>query len=136
MGKDEPQVEQLLPPLSLGQRLECTHADLAEKMTQAPSHFNDASLLSAMTGISRFVTDPEIKKILKETDGLGTEATRAGIIELLFKRDFLKREGKKIVSTITGRSLIAMLPDLITRPDLTDEMGSSLAGIATKNKLP
>lgn len=41
-----------------------------------------------MTGIARFVQDKELKKILRETDGLGTEATRAGIIELLFKRGF------------------------------------------------
>lgn len=134
MGKTELQPEQLLPSLTLGQRLLCSHGELIEKMTQPPSHFNDASLLAAMTGISRFVTDPDIKKILKETDGLGTEATRAGIIELLFRRDFLKREGKKIVSTIAGRSLIAMLPDLITRPDLTAKWEATLANIARKEQ--
>ena len=48
-----------------------------------------------MTGIARFVQDKELKKILRATDGmLGTEATRAGIIELLFKRGFLQRKGE------------------------------------------
>lgn len=44
-----------------------------------------------MTGIARFVQDKDLKKILRATDGLGTEATRAGIIELLFKRGFLEK---------------------------------------------
>lgn len=46
-----------------------------------------------MTGIARFVQDKDLKKILRATDGLGTEATRAGIIELLFKRGFLEKKG-------------------------------------------
>ena len=41
-----------------------------------------------MTGIARFVSDQNIKKVLRDTDGLGTDATRAGIIDLLFKRNF------------------------------------------------
>lgn len=45
-----------------------------------------------MTGIARFVQDKALKKVLRETDGLGTEATRAGIIDLLFKRQFLYKK--------------------------------------------
>ncbi len=48
-----------------------------------------------MTGIARYVQDPDIRKILKETDGLGTEATRAGIIELLFTRGFYTGKAKR-----------------------------------------
>jgi DNA topoisomerase-3 len=80
--------EQLLPKLKQGETLHCQQGLIAEKTTLAPKPYNDASLLSAMTGIARFVQNTEIKKILKETDGLGTEATRAGIIDLLFKREF------------------------------------------------
>ena len=65
---------------------------LLEKTTQPPEHFTDASLLAAMTGIGRFVSDPSLKSILKDTDGIGTEATRAGIIELLFRREYLIRD--------------------------------------------
>jgi DNA topoisomerase-3 len=72
-----------------------------------------------MTGISRFVTDPELKRILKETAGLGTEATRAGILELLFKRGYLQRQGKQIRASALGRSFIQTLPERITQPDLT-----------------
>ncbi len=72
-----------------------------------------------MTGIARFVQDKDLKKILRETDGLGTEATRAGIIELLFKRGFLTKKGRNVHSTETGRILIQALPDIATQPDMT-----------------
>jgi DNA topoisomerase-3 len=101
-------------------------------MTQAPKHFTDATLLGAMTGISRYVTDSEIKKILKETDGLGTEATRAGIIELLFKRGYLIRQGKSILATPVGTGLIRSLPESATTPDMTALWENSLDAISQK----
>ena len=72
-----------------------------------------------MTGIARYVSSAEIRKTLKETDGLGTEATRAGIIELLFRRNFLQRTGKQIRSTDIGRGLINSLPESAITPDMT-----------------
>ena len=83
-----------------------------------------------MTGISRFVKNPDIKKILKETDGLGTEATRAGILELLFRRRFLQRQGKTILATETGKALIGVLPEGLASPDLTAKWEASLGDIA------
>ena len=85
-----------------------------------------------MTGIPRFVQDKELKKILRETDGLGTEATRAGIIELLFKRSFLYKKGRNIHSTEAGRILINALPDVATQPDMTAHWESQLDGISRK----
>ena len=76
--------------------------------------------------------DKELKKILRETDGLGTEATRAGIIELLFKRGFLYKKGKNIHSSETGRILIQALPDIATQPDMTAHWESQLNGINRK----
>ncbi|EGM69476.1 DNA topoisomerase III [Shewanella sp. HN-41] len=134
-GKDDEDSDEFigqLPPLKLGQALHCTRGELLEKNTQPPKAFTDATLLSAMTGISRYVTDPEIRKILKETDGLGTEATRAGIIELLFKRGFLQRLGKSIVSTDVGKGLINSLPASATTPDMTALWEASLNGICHK----
>ena len=121
-----------LPPMKAGDELHCERGEVIEKHTQPPSHFTDATLLAAMTGIARFVQDPEIRKILKETDGLGTEATRAGIIELLFKRGFLQRSGKTITATEAGRGLINSLPEVATRPDLTAQWESILGQISQK----
>jgi len=121
-----------LPPLKAGQVLWSGEPSLQEKHTQPPAHFTDASLLAAMTGIGRFVQDKSLKSILKETDGLGTEATRAGIIELLFKRRFLQREGKSIRATALGKTLINALPEASTRPDMTAHWEKQLQDIAHK----
>ena len=91
------------------------------------------TLLAAMTGIARHVQDPEIRKILRETDGLGTEATRAGIIDLLFKRRFLVRQGKSIKATPTGRALILALPATATTPDMTALWEQHLGRIAERH---
>jgi len=124
--------EQLLPKLTQGEILHCQQGVITEKITQAPKAYNDATLLSAMTGIARFVQNTEIKKILKETDGLGTEATRAGIIDLLFKRGFLQRIGKNITATEIGTSLINALPKMATTPDMTAQWEATLTDISER----
>ena len=129
---DEEQQEPLLPIVKKGQILFCSKGEIISKKTQPPKPFTDATLLSAMTGIARFVQDKELKKILRETDGLGTEATRAGIIELLFKRGFLYKKGKNIHSSEAGRILIQALPDIATQPDMTAHWESQLTGISQK----
>lgn len=121
-----------LPNVVKGESVLCTDGRLDEKQTSPPKHFTDASLLAAMTGIARYVSDPEIKKVLRDTDGLGTEATRAGIIELLFKRNFLSKKGKEIHATAVGRSLILSLPEMMARPDMTAHWESQLEAIAEK----
>lgn len=116
----------ILPKVAMGDVLFCHHGELISKVTTPPPAFTDASLLAAMTGISRYVQQADIKAILKETDGLGTEATRAGIIELLFRRQFLMRQGKSILATKTGRALIASLPESLITPDMTAKWEAEL----------
>ena len=125
--------EQVLPPLSKGQNLHCQQGELVEKHTSPPQSFTDATLLAAMTGIARYVSDAAIKKVLKETDGLGTDATRAGIIDLLFKRGFLLRQGKAITATEVGVALINALPEMAPLPDMTAQWEATLTAISEKN---
>jgi len=127
--ESEGEFQQKIPSLNIGQLLNSLQAEVQEKLTSAPKSYNDATLLAAMTGISAHISDPKLKKILRETDGLGTEATRAGIIELLFKRGYLHRRGKAICSTPTGQSLINALPQVATYPDLTALWESKLSAI-------
>ena len=122
-----------LPNVSKGEQVNYVNGKLDEKQTSPPKPFTDATLLSAMTGISRYVSDPEIKKVLRETDGLGTEATRAGIIELLFKRLYLCRKGKEIHSTNVGRHLVDSLPNRLVLPDMTAHWESQLEAISDKS---
>jgi len=124
--------QQTLPLLRKGDILYCLQGELLSKNTTPPAAFTDASLLAAMTNIARFVSDNEIKKILKDTDGLGTEATRAGIIELLFKRQYLQRMSKNIHATDIGKALINALPDSATKPDMTAQWEAELNAISEK----
>ncbi|QNQ20090.1 DNA topoisomerase III [Kosakonia sp. SMBL-WEM22] len=121
-----------LPVVAKGDELLCEKGEVVARQTQPPRHFTDATLLSAMTGIARFVQDKDLKKILRATDGLGTEATRAGIIELLFKRGFLVKKGRYIHSSDAGRALIHSLPAMAARPDMTAHWESVLTQISEK----
>ncbi|MFT5609770.1 MAG: DNA topoisomerase-3 [Polaribacter sp.] len=120
------------PVVKIGDEVRSQQVDIKEKNTTPPKHFTDATLLSAMTGIARYVTDPSIKKVLRDTDGLGTEATRAGIIELLFKRQFLIRKGKDILASKVGTQFICSLPERMTSPDMTAHWESQLESISQK----
>ncbi|MEM6159123.1 DNA topoisomerase III [Erwinia sp. P6884] len=121
-----------LPVVTKGDELLCERGEVVEKQTQPPRPFTDATILSAMTGIARFVQDKALKKVLRATDGLGTEATRAGIIELLFKRAFLIKKGRYIHATPAGRALIHSLPEMAARPDMTAHWESTLTKISEK----
>ncbi len=121
-----------LPVVAKGDELLCESGEVVSRETQPPRPFNDATLLSAMTGIARFVQDKELKKILRATDGLGTEATRAGIIELLFTRGFLYKKGRNILSSPTGRGLIHALPESAALPDMTAHWEATLTKISEK----
>jgi DNA topoisomerase-3 len=110
---------QLLPALREGEAVSLGEVTISDRRTSPPKRFTEAGLIQAMTGIARFVEDPVIKKLLVETDGIGTPATQAQVIETLFERRFLDRQGRQIVSTEIGRALIQSLPDGATRPDMT-----------------
>ncbi|HLV77579.1 MAG TPA: DNA topoisomerase III [Marinobacter sp.] len=118
-----------LPRLERNEPVICTRAAAADRKTVPPQHFTDATLLSAMTNIARFVANPELRKTLRETDGLGTEATRAAIIETLFKRDYLYRDKRFIKATDKAKVLIAALPDSVRTPDRTARWEATLEGI-------
>lgn len=127
-GEREP-VRQSIPKLKVGQILICERGEVKAKQTTPPKHFTEATLLAAMTGIARFVKEGGLRQVLKETDGLGTEATRAGILELLFKRHFLQRRGKQVLATAEGAQLISALPDIAVWPDMTARWESQLLAI-------
>jgi DNA topoisomerase-3 len=129
---DDIALNKRLPNVAIGEELSCSHGELLEKQTSPPKAFDDATLLAAMTGIARYVSDNSLRAILKETDGLGTEATRAGIIELLFKRGFLQRKGRKIHASEVGKGLVNGLPDMATEPDMTARWEMELNAISRR----
>jgi DNA topoisomerase-3 len=88
--------------------------------TEPPPPFTDGTLIKAMVTVHAHVKDPELKKRLRETDGIGTEATRAEIIETLLTRGFLTRQGRTtLVSTELGRSVVDAVPGHLSDPGMT-----------------
>lgn len=92
---------------------------LTEKMTVPPKHYTEASLLRAMETAGKLVDDDELRAAMKE-NGIGRPSSRAGIIETLFKRHYIRRERKNIVATPTGIQLIDTIHEkLLTSVELT-----------------
>jgi DNA topoisomerase-3 len=121
---------QPIPALKKGQVLTVHDADVQAKQTKPPARFTDGSLIEAMSNIHKVVEDEAAKAKLKETSGLGTEATRASIIETLLTRGFLERKGKQILSTQAGRALVHALPKDLTDPVLTARWEDALSSVS------
>ena len=92
---------------------------LTQKMTIPPKHYTEASLLRAMETAGKLVDDEELSAAMKE-NGIGRPSSRAGIIETLFKRHYIRRERKNLVATPTGIQLIDTIHEkLLTSVELT-----------------
>lgn len=130
-GWKETAKETTLPTLKSGDKTVCTDAAVEAKKTQPPKRFTDGTLVEAMANIHTIIEDENIRKVLKENAGIGTEATRAGIIENLVKRGFLERKNGAIVSTPKGRALVQSLPDDVKSPVLTAQFETALSDVAT-----
>lgn len=124
--KDEP--ERSLPSLNEKDILSSVDASVTEHYTSPPKPYTEDSLLSAMetAGNAEFDDDTEKK-------GLGTPATRAGIIEKLVNSGFVERKGKSLVPTKDGNNLVCVLPEQITSPSMTAEWENTLMQIERGN---
>lgn len=92
---------------------------LAEKWTQPPKPYTEATLLRAMETAGKFVDNDELRDAMKE-NGIGRPSTRAAIIETLFRRHYIRKERKNLVATPTGVELIELIrEELLKSPELT-----------------
>jgi DNA topoisomerase-3 len=120
----------LLPHVVVGQPVHTDKVALQEGKTQAPARFTEATLLGAMEGAGALLDEAELRRALK-ANGLGTPATRAAIIEALQRRGYLERQGKALVPTQQGRSLIAAMPNSsLKSPELTGLWEARLEKVA------
>ena len=122
--------EQALPQVAKGDVIPVIDAEIQEKKTKPPLRYTEGTLSKAMENVAREVTDPKLKKILKETTGIGTVATRPNIFEVLLKRALLVKQGKYLHSSDAGRSLINALPEAVKSPGTTALWEQSLESIA------
>lgn len=106
---------------------------VTEGKTQPPSHFTEATLLTAMENPANYMESKEKAdiKMLGETGGLGTVATRADIIEKLFHSFLIEKRGKEIFITSKGKQLLGLVPDDLKKPELTADWERRLQQIST-----
>ena len=120
-GKEEEngdENESTLPAFTNGETGPHTPS-LAEKWTQPPKPYTEATLLRAMETAGKLVEDEELRDALKE-NGIGRPSTRAAIIETLFKRHYIRKERKNLIATQTGIELIGTIRDeLLKSAELT-----------------
>lgn len=125
---DEEQEVQTLPPVTQGQKLNVASVQVTNGKTPPPPRYTEATLLTAMEHPP--TEDKALKKILEETSGLGTPATRADIIEKLFSAFYIERRGKELVPTSKGLQLVELAPEELRSAALTARWEDRLARIA------
>ena len=109
---------------------------LTEKLTTPPKYYTEATLLRAMETAGKFVEDETLRAALKE-NGIGRPSSRAGIIETLFKRRYIRRERKNLVATATGIELIDTIhEELLKSCELTGIWEKKLRDIEHKKYDP
>ncbi|ETJ99484.1 DNA topoisomerase III [Eubacterium nodatum ATCC 33099] len=119
--------ESVLPEVNVGDVLEIKEKEIKEKYTQAPKHFTEDTLLKAMEIAGNDSLD---KNVEVERKGLGTPATRAGIIENLIYKGFIERDKKNLIATPKGKSLIEIVADNFKSAEMTAQWEMELSDIA------
>ena len=123
-NKSASEDEQTLCPVAKGESAETKNIELTENQTKPPARFTEATLLSAMEAAGKLVEDEELREAMSQR-GLGTPATRAQIIEGLLLDGYVNRQGKDLIVTQKGLSLVNLLRGIgiqaLTSPELTGE---------------
>lgn len=128
---------QVLPMIAKGNSISIISIDMNKLQTKPPSRFNEGTLLSAMESPQKYVNMEKIDaKILGETGGIGTVATRADIIEKLFNMFYIEKRGKEIVPTSKGKQLIELVPSGLKSPLLTAKWERELENISLGKEKP
>src|SRR4051812_19420699 len=126
---DDDAVSQQLPKLERGEGVSVESVAAEEKVTKPPRRYSDASLLGAMETAGKLVDDDELREAMKDS-GIGTPATRAAIIERLIDVGYIEREGRSLVCTEKGVSIISLLGEhALTSPSMTGDWEHRLARI-------
>jgi DNA topoisomerase-3 len=133
-NEDEPE-EENLPLVEKGDPAKVEETKTVEKMTEPPPQYTEALLLKDMTNPSQRVSEEELQKIFKGNVGLGTQATRAQIIETILKRGYVLREKKHLIASDKGCFLIDSLrrfdkTRVVAAPDETARWEMELEKVA------
>lgn len=107
---DDNEKDQGLPIVQKGHQVKCSEVKAEQKQTTPPPYFTPGSIIGVMKQAHKFVTDPKMRATLRGVEGLGTEATRAGIYKSLKDRGYIEVKANKILPTALGEQLIDLVP--------------------------
>ncbi len=127
-GKQDSSENAILPSMAEGNKFTVIKVTAEEKKTQPPKSYTEDTLLSAMETAGKNISDDELREAMKDR-GLGSPATRAGIIENIIKTGYIRREGKKLIPTEMAYTFIDLVTDKIKQPELTAEWEKQLSDI-------
>ncbi len=116
---DDAERSQVLPALQAGLSCQVGHVDLKALKTLPPKPYTQGELVKAMKGVAKLVADLRLKQTLKDTTGIGTEATRANIISGLLGRGYLLKKGRAVRASDAAFTLIDTVPAAIADPGTT-----------------
>ena len=119
-----------IPALNVESSVAMQESRIDTKKTKPPARYTEGTLIAAMKNIAKLVTDSAHKSILKSTLGIGTEATRADIIEKLIHKGYIVRQKKQLISTAKGQALVDVLPEMLKNPATTAQWEQALDEIA------
>lgn len=125
--KSKKSEDAVLPDVSIGDVLSIENKEIKEKFTQPPKHFTEDTLLKSMEIAGNEALE---KGVEVERKGLGTPATRAGIIENLIYKGFVERDKKNLIATHKGISLVTIVSDTFKSAETTAKWEMELADIA------
>lgn len=120
-----------LPAMRQGDEVVCAQTEVKALKTKPPARWTEGTLIDAMSHIHRFVQDESARAKLKETSGIGTEATRASILETLFRRGWVEKKSKQLVSTSSGRAIVNAVRGPLTDPVTTARWEDHLSNVAS-----
>ena len=129
---DETGKSSVLGTITRGDRLDGVSVHMTEGKTKPPAHFTEGSLLQAMENPVRFMTEKneQAAKTLQNTGGLGTVATRADIIDKLYRSYYIEKKENSIYLTAKARQLLSLVPADLKKPELTADWEMKLSDIA------
>lgn len=137
INQKEQDDEPSLPPLAKGEQGKTIKVDVKESQTQPPKRYTEGQLITLMKTAGKHIEDKELEKILTKTEGLGTEATRAGIITMLKDRAYIEVRKNLVYATAKAKILIeAVGKEILASPEMTAKWEQKLKEISEGSASP
>lgn len=135
--QDDKDDETILPIVAEGEEGKVVKVKVKEGKTQPPKRYTEGQLITLMKTAGKYLENEELEKVLKKTEGLGTEATRAGIITMLKDRKYIDVKKNQVYATDKGKVLITAIGDkILASPEMTAKWEQRLAEIGEGTASP